>query len=123
MCVSQTVKPEPGVAVTPGRVSSRSGSNPSRTQRLADAHSPFDRPTLELSNATPGELRRAILPEDNFHRVLAFFTCPLSASIYCTPAEIAATLQVNDGQQGLSGLAGGRQMIVPVWIWRVEVCL
>ena len=52
MCVSQTVKPEPGVAVTPGRVSSRSGSNPSRAHRLADAHSPFDRPTLELSNAT-----------------------------------------------------------------------
>ena len=46
------MKPEPGVAVTPGRVSSRSGSNPSRTQRLADAHSAFDSPTLELSNAT-----------------------------------------------------------------------
>ena len=52
MCVSQTVKPEPGVAVTPGRVSSRSGSNPSRAHRLADAHSAFDSPTLELSNAT-----------------------------------------------------------------------
>ena len=52
MCVSQTVKPEPGVAVTPGRVSSRSGSNPSRAHRLAVVDSPFDRPTLELSNAT-----------------------------------------------------------------------
>ena len=52
MGVSQSVKPEPGVAVTPGRVSSRSGSNPSRAHRLADAHSAFDSPTLELSNAT-----------------------------------------------------------------------
>ena len=52
MCVSQTVKPEPGVAVTPGRVSSRSGSNPSRAHRLADARGGIDSPTLELSNAT-----------------------------------------------------------------------
>ena len=54
MGVSQSVKPEPGVAVTPGRVSSRSGSNPSRAHRLAVADSPFDSPTLELSNATQG---------------------------------------------------------------------
>ena len=54
---------------------------------------------------------------------MAFFTCPLSASIYCTPAEIAAALQVNDGQQGHSGLAGGRQVSEMVWLWRVYVCL
>ena len=52
MCVSQSVKPEPGVAVTPGRVSSRSGSNPSRAHRLAVAGGGIDSPTLELSNAT-----------------------------------------------------------------------
>ena len=66
MCVSQTVKPEPGVAVTPGRVSSRSGSNPSRTQRLADAHSAFDSPTLELSNATLASSGAQNLQEKNF---------------------------------------------------------
>ena len=40
------------MAVTPGRVSSRSGSNPSRAHRLADARGGIDSPTLELSNAT-----------------------------------------------------------------------
>ena len=54
MCVSQILKPEPGVAVTPGRVSSRSGSNPrGLTGWLTHmGHSAFDNPTLELSNAT-----------------------------------------------------------------------